>query len=257
MCSRSNLRWHVLLIVTLLYASTQKSISATGNGISNNEIINAVQQYECFREFWGAPDKRGQSVTISFNKKGDTAYVRMTGLETSQQLSRILNFLTIVAREGRSVVTENAGFDPSLANTPEFRKDLQSFSAGMVHDINIRFLETCPTPSPTDTPLKQKMLHKLEDSVSQELSGFNMHAGTHYARRLKIVIGDFDTDYPGTNVLVYGTNVILQVRLGTNLIPGDHSGLYPVQLVNDPAEAKSLKIKILEHGIIRQIELIP
>jgi hypothetical protein len=96
---------------------------------------------------------------------------------------------------------------------------------------------------------------------SPELAGFNKHAGAHYPHHLKIVIANFDEDYPETQVFIPSTKEVFHVRPhdpADQAIDADmQKGEYVVgqEQEYDSQKIEGLSATILRYGISRKIDL--
>jgi hypothetical protein len=249
------------LATALVYLSV--SIAANSAIAATTEAVTkAIQQRVCFEDFWWDRDsfQLGKTVPITLRQDDNIAYVWSEGLAVVPGASRWANFFTVFTKDDQSVVGSSYGYNlDSMQGTPDFEKKKSQVFGGKAETIQLRIPANCAPHFTEETPLKKRMLKTIETTMTNELTLFNKSGGAHYPGQLRIVIADFNADYPETQVFIPSTEQVFHVALQDAADPLSDTflkqGEYPVRPEYDKQAIKLLGGKIIKYGIVREITL--
>lgn len=273
------MKWRVFeksVAIGLVVAGLSSLAMPATADLSIQATLEAIQRYMCFRDYYADANPRsGETRPVTIRNDDLWAYAWMeqadgptanasTGSLIFQSPStppptRSVVFYAVYERHGRAMVAYEKSYSlPFMLGNSYFVHDKSKVFSGRTEAALLTEPTDC-TPRFEDTPLKRRILKGVEQTVIQQLTGFNKHAGAQYSRQLEIVIADFNFDYPETLVWVPDEEEIFTVALHNASNPLDDTSLnddhYPFGQIYDRAEIQALKDRILLHGIHRKIRL--
>ncbi len=249
----------IVLIIVLILSSVARHYAAAEIPIT--EVTRAIQRYVCFQVFWNAWDqyRLGHSVTITLHHEPDAVYAWSESLSTVQHVKEWADFFVVVGRGDQVLVSDFTGFNVDImSGEPNFRRDQSLAFKAPSREISILLPANCtPHPLPTE-PLKTLMLSVVEKTIANQILSVESDK-VKPGSNVRIVIADFDPDYPWTYVFVPETGEMWIVSLRSKSDPfGDQAisdGEYPAGLVYSKRWIATLKEKLASFGIVRQIEI--
>ena len=94
--------------------------------------------------------------------------------------------------------------------------------------------------------------------VREQLASFN-ESGAKYPNRLRVIIGNFNTDYPSIHIFVPITGEVFSIALPNSLEPWRDTFLkedtFVLGQMYDRASVRIMEQRIRQYGITREIEL--
>lgn len=210
--------------------------------ISEPQVVRAIQKFECYREYWGGKHRGGTVLSAKFVSEGPRAYARIDGFEPLPLKG--VTFLSIRALGDRAVVAGSEGFFGSYQTNVRYIEDDGRLKFSYAKSVPVKLARDCGFPSGQTSGTKFDLLRRIGESIYNEVGN------------AKIIIADFDIDYPETYVLVKVTGEVWEVGLQPEDDPAGGKGTplttNPVRLVNDPEQARALRKTIVRRGIARE-----
>ena len=258
MIKMKKIRLIVLILVFLLSNVARHDAAAE---IPIAAVTRAIQRYVCFQAFWNARDqyRLGHSVTVTLHYEPDKVYAWSESLSTVQHVKAWADFFVVVGRGDQVLVSDLTGFNvDNMREEPNFKRDKSLVFTDPSRETSILLPANCtPHLLPTE-PLKTRMLDVVEKTIANQLLSVD-NDKVKPGSNVKIIIAEFDTDYPWTYVFVPETNEMWIVSLRGKSDPfGDQAisaGEYPSGLVYNKDWIETLKGKLAAFGIVRQIEV--
>ncbi len=194
---------------------------------------------------------------MSVHKDGDLAYVWVEGLKTFQAAYRTATFFTVFSSRGQAAVSVASSYNvEEMRGSERFEKDREKVFRSEAETVSLNLPKDCTPKEVQKTPIENEMIAVIDRTIRNELRTFNKLAGTNYPSELRVIIADFEWNYPRTFVLLPTTGEIFSVALHDARNPLDDrflkQGEYPIQPIA-PAPGRVQKIE--KHGIVREIRL--
>ncbi len=194
---------------------------------------------------------------ISVRIVGDTGFVWGSNLVPLPHVKEMVSFFQIEPRNGIPMVISAYGYNAdAMRGSPSFDEARKQVFANGKIETPFAVPTSCPQIYLKGTPLKTEMVRAIENSIATNKAVFPL---AEKMKRVKIVIADFDPDFPEALVYLPGSNEVLHVALHDTNPSRDQAamlnGLYPILIETDPSNAVSLRRKILATGSVRYIDV--
>ncbi len=105
-------------------------------------------------------------------------------------------------KDGKGAIAKYEGYNTIAGPFPEFRKFKKRFTSGSVMKDTLTIPADCAPRYDPPTPQKEQMVKTVVSTMKMLLNGYSRDGISKYPPEVKIVIADFNTDYPYTYVLV-------------------------------------------------------
>jgi hypothetical protein len=231
-----------------------RAAAAGAPGIDTQLVVGAVQREICFETYWGNRDtyRLGQTATLTVRRqRNDMAYVWSEQLSRVPHVSAWGNFYSVFVKDGEAAVGTSNGYnlDRSSQKPWVFDDEQQTVQIQIPADCTPHFLP--------ETPLKTQMLDLVTSSIAKELQVFNKYngVGAHYSGGIRIVIANFNTDYPETYVTIPSIGLVFTVTLHASIAPLADlptDGYEMVEIYGEENKARANE-KIQKYGIDREV----
>lgn len=250
-------------LLTVLVCLSVLMAQRTAVAASTEAVTGAIEQRICFEDFWWNRDsfRLGKTVPLTLRTDGDKTYVWSEALSVVPGAPRWANYFSVFTKDDRTVVGSSYGYNlDSVRGTADFeKKRAQVFGGGKIEKIELRVPADCTPHFTQETPLKVQMLKVVETTMAKELTLLNKNGGAHYPRQIRIVIANFNTDYPETQVFIPSMEQVFHVALQDAADPLSDKflkqGEYPIMPEYDKQAVKALGDKIDQYGIVREITI--
>lgn len=277
MRSRTFLYALVLLCMCIFHVTTV-SASAGDSDTANVALVkHAVRRWLCWDKYWGwGPYDLGHvsAAKIKFDQKA--FYVWIDDIVVTDKV-RMAAFYTGRIKDGQAAVILREAFGtgyippkpkkkkgtyesggPAIIGPglPEERKAI--FETGRVISTDISVPIDC-TPH-FDPPTKEKGL--MVATIVKTMRSFlarSFSNGSLNSTRVKLMIANFNVDYPSTYVLIEPSNKVWVVALHDLQDYYSHTfekvGAYPANEVLEPSAVEVLIPRIKKNSIVKEIDI--
>lgn len=180
------------------------------------QAVEALVRHVCFsRMWWGDPYVRlGQTVTVDLRIDGRTAYLWSEDMRAVPRVRRWADGYVVVNRLAGPVVVQRSGYNIELLRgEPAYERERRRVYAAETQRIGVDLPATCEPKFDPDTPLKAEMKALVASSLSTALATWGRRAPRGGVR---MIIADFNTDYPETFAWRQDTGEVLRIGLISN-----------------------------------------
>ena len=238
--------------------------------IATDAVLEAVRRYVCFEVYWmlsRAPFEPGQTVPVTIRKDSEIAYLWIEGLVRGRSDgSPLSNYYKIHMYEGEAGVLESkvtSGDSKAEHERAEFKELRNQVFRGATQTAQLTMPKDCTPRYGKTTPLKQRKLMAVDRAMArlfqEEMIPFWRFAGPADGKadrkKVKIVIADFNVDYPSTFVLVPSMGKVWLMGLRDSSDSRDEARLDEGEYWVEPGwieyTTEDFKRKILKHGVVR------
>jgi len=280
-----NLRLFVIestaLFMLMLCAGTT---SAYGGDVDSGDTIaikKAVTSWLCWDKYWGwGPYELGRLLPIKIKSDGKAFYVWVDDLVVMDQV-RMAAFYEGRMKDGRAAVILREAYDLSghpRASTKKKKKEgtfesggpavtgsslpqqrSEMFDTGLVIHTDLAIPTDCTPHYEAATQEKDLMMKTIIKTIKDHLTFSLVKKGSANTTKLKMVIANFNVDYPSTYVLIEPGNTVYSVALHDAQDYDSHlferEGAYPADVDEEPSAELVSRIK--KNGIVKEINIQP
>ncbi|HEX2581559.1 MAG TPA: hypothetical protein VHL08_06230 [Dongiaceae bacterium] len=241
----------VLAACILLVGLSKPALSE----ISVKEALSALTRYVCYWDYWGASVKSNKIATVMLDQKADSSYMWIENMIDSGWMPHRVDYVVIKNKGKFLVVSSRQVLDMDIDKEKPFHEELRKefFNNHKVKSIQWKTPDNCSPHYDPDSPEKQKMLSIILKTVHDGLASLHK-----YPVKTKIVISNFNVDYPEVLAFIPHTNEIFNLPLHYENEPFDKElevGSYNFGQIYDKESIYFLKKKILENGIPFELDL--
>ena len=234
-------------------------------------ILKAIANEICYENFWDGNQfyRYGSTVSIALHQVDDVTYAWGDSLYSTPSYVRWTASYMIYKKGDNFIAESVPGYnikDESAATI--FRQKLLALQTATPINVKMKIPADCTPHFQPDTPEKIQMLNKLTKSVADAIDAWQKlpyyPEKKTYPNPLKIIIANFNLDYPGTHILIPATREVLgAVFLADSQNPFNQSVYDDYQVVPViPNEGETYEDvyrgwspQIEKYGIVREINL--
>lgn len=224
--------------------------------IAMDSAITAIQRRICYETYWWGSRSFvfGKTVTGVIRRDGDMAYAWFDDLEHGSDAPYWASMYEIFTKGGLTAVSSSYGYN--IDTTKGEEKDI--VFRGRTEPVQVTVPSDCEPKFDPDTPEKARMIAAIEKSMKMEFRQDNKNGG-HYPERVKMIVANFNIDYPFAYVLVPGTGEVFSLPLRDDTAPMRdliaEFGEYMVAEERHKPSVRVLTQRIRKYGIAREIRL--
>lgn len=228
-------------------------------------IKEALTRYLCYQIYWQGQNYRsGVSVPLEIKIRQDKFLAWGDSLQLTKR-DRISNFFIGRMKEGRGAVILMRGYNLNLSpQVPGYAEDRDHFRVDTIKDALTVPTDCTPRYDPS-TLQKERMVDTIVSTLQNQLSSLVRSGAAKYPKEVKLIIADFNVDYPETYVLVEPANnfagdlytVTLHDPKDYDSGEYERDGEYPLGQKTVKPYLKPLLKKIRKHGIAKKITITP
>jgi len=274
MSLRSFLPVWILLYMCTFHVPTGSASASDSDTASVAVAKDAVRRWLCWDKYWGwGPYELGRVVPAKIKFDGKAFYVRIDDIVVTDQV-RMAAFYMGRIKEGHAAVILREAYDMNdrppkkkkrqfenvgpVVSGPGLREQRKAiFENGSTIFADLSIPTDCTPHYDAPTTEKELMISTIVKTMRSRLAGLFTENGSVNATRVKIIIANFNVDYPSTYVLVEPTNEVKTVTLHDAQDYDGHAfekaGAYPAGVVEEPSQELISKIK--RDGIVKEIDI--
>ncbi len=223
----------------------------------------AMARYLCYEVFWRNGNlqyRTGIPLSVEVKIEGGTFHAWFHDAMSLAPKSSM--FLSGSVRPPKVGVGRMRAYNEELADKlPEYSADRSHFIGGTISKTSFVIPPTCEPHYDAMAAQKELMLRTIVKTMQEYLgSRIRMKRWTG-PRTVTLTIANFNTDYPGTDILVKPSGTLYTVDFHK---PEDYTsdeyernGWYPVRDLFPKSDYQDLEAKIKKYGISRRISIAP
>jgi len=180
-----------------------------------NSISVAINRDVCFDTFWNNNEyyQIGKTVNIVARQDGDKTYIWSNDLYVSPFVRQTEVIYTIFSKGGQSRVGDVVGFNTdAMRNTPFYKEQRNEVFLSGAERFSLHLPSDCTPHFSQDNQKKLLMLMCVMKGVVGELAT-PTGTGRHYSHHVKIIIANFNIDYPETYAFVPESRSFFRIAL--------------------------------------------
>ncbi len=231
-------------------------------------VKDAMARFVCYQKFWMGNDYvEGASVAMEIKFEGEKFYAWTNDLPAKVFVD--LHFTSFYAgrlKDGKGAITFADGHNNELPGLPpQLREYRRHFESGAIVKDTLTIPVDCAPRYDPPTPKKELMVKTVISTMRKLLNNFASGGIAKYPKEVKLIIADFNMDYPFTYVIVEPVKEVYIIRLhdwdNYDSDEYERDGDYPI----GAATMKSISDRGLSeiynemrsHGIVRKIAIAP
>ncbi len=216
-----------LLALSCFCLMNSRPVMADGR---RNLVKDALTRSLCFQKYWlGWGWEDGATVPLAIKFEGKKFYVWANDLPSVGEDDYLVNvfingmmfsvdpadrpqkekrvhfaaFFEGRIKDGKGVIAKYEGFNLAAGRPfPQIREFKERFVSGYIMKDMLTIPSDCTPRYDPPTPQKELMVKTVVSTMKMLLNGYSRDGISKYPPEVKIVIADFNTDYPYTYVLV-------------------------------------------------------
>lgn len=226
-------------------------------------VKDAMTRFICYQKFWMGNDYvEGASIAMEIKFEGKKFYV-WTSDEPARSFGRLLHFSSFYSgriKDGKGAIIFTDGYNNELPGLPPQLQEFKNrFKSGTIFKDTLRVPSDCTPRYDPPTLKKELMVKTVVSTMKMLLNHYASKGIAKYPPEVKIIIADFNTDYPFTYVLVEPVKEVYRITLHDwNNYDSDEyerAGEYPTGEASMDAISDSGLSEIRSHGIVRTIAI--
>jgi len=242
--------------MALTFVATIASQAAMSGETTTGAISDALARRVCFDVYWEdrTSVRLGATIPLEIRIGSDFSYGWTTSLERRPHISKWANYFALKPFSGREIVVSEEGFDvDAVGKTANYLEKRAKVFNDKARSIPFKIPSNCEPMFDPKTNAKSQMMSAVVSSIRHQFGDFNENSGTHYPRQLKVIIGNFNIDYPATWIYIDATREVFMVNFSSeesSVAPNNYRNWeYVLQQVDNPDSVFELSKKIRREGI--------